>query len=164
MDGRAMILRAVPGLEDQPPAVLLALAGRLTERFVREAWLCREGDPSAALYVLAEGHLGVFRQGAQVAVLGPGAIVGHVGVLSEQPRSAGLRVLGAVTLLELEAGAARALVAEEAAAGAALRRALIVACGRQLREATRALVRLSAQASPAPDAVEAALLAAKGAP
>ena len=162
MDGRALILRGVPGLESVSPEALLVLAEHFGEQFLPSgAWLCREGDASAALYVLAEGHLGVHRRGQRVVVVGPGAVVGHVGALSGQPRSAGLRAEGAVTLLVLSAGVAQALVAAPEA-GAPLRRALIVAHVRQLREATRVLVE-AAQAGGG-RGVEGALLAARGSP
>lgn len=144
MDGRALILQGVPGLEDESLESLLSLASHFGEQFLSSgAWLCRQGDASGALYILAEGHLGVYRRGRRVEVVGPGVVVGHVGALRDQARRAGLRAEGAVTLLVLPAPLARRLVASLEGEGAALRRALIVAHGRQIREATRALVALA---------------------
>ncbi|MEL6348553.1 MAG: cyclic nucleotide-binding domain-containing protein [Myxococcota bacterium] len=158
MDGRAVILRGAPGLHSASPETLLALGERFTVRWIRDRWLCHEGDPSKEMYLLAEGHLGVYRQQKRVTLLGPGVFVGHVGALSGAPRSAGLRASGSVVLLVMDAGQVRAIVRSEAgAAASALRRALIVAYGRQIQEATQALVRL---ASDQPADIADALLAA----
>lgn len=162
MDGRAVILRAVPGFREESPETLLELGQRFTVRLVRDRWLCREGDPSSEMYLLAEGHLGVYRRNRQVALLGPGVFVGHVGALSGQARSAGLKASGAVVVLVMGAQQVRAIVrAETGAAASALRRALIVAYGRQIQEASRALVRLAADQ---PTDLTEALLAASPQP
>ena len=163
MDGRATILRALPGLQEEPVDVLLALGQRFEVSLLRDAWVCRQGDPSDALYVIAEGYLGVYRGGRRLTVLGPGSVVGHVGAFSGAPRSAGLRAEGAAALMVMSAVvAAEILEAEVSAPASALRRALIVSVGRQIREASRALVRLSRQAEDVD--VEAALEEARGLP
>jgi NTE family protein len=163
MDGRATVLSALPGLQDEAPAVLLALADRFEVRLLDRGWLCREGDRSSELYVIIEGHLEVYRSGRRLTALGPGTIVGHVGALSGAPRSAGLRAAGAVALMVMDAEVARTITdVEEGPDAGALRRALLVALGRQLREASRALVKLAEQA-PGADAA-AVLLEARGRP
>lgn len=146
MDGRATVLRALPGLQGEPVGVLLALAERFSVELLSSAWLCREGDPSDRLFVIVEGHLEVYRAGRRLTALGPGTIVGHVGALSGAPRGAGLRAAGPVALMMMSAADARSILDEEVSPEAsALRRALIVALGRQIREASRALVRVASQ-------------------
>ena len=147
-----MILRAVPGLSAESPEVLLALAERFDVQLPQDSWICREGDPSSALYLLAEGHVEVYKRGrssasSRVATLEPGAIFGHVGVLSGGARTAGLKAVGQVVLMVMPARQVHHILdREHTPAASALRRALIVAYIRQIRAATRLLARLSAAA------------------
>ncbi|WP_051848959.1 patatin-like phospholipase family protein [Thiomonas sp. FB-Cd] len=72
--------------------------------------LCRQGEPSDALYVLCSGSLGAFGPGLStdrerlLGVIAPGEIVGELGLLTEQPRSATVRALRDCTLLKLSRG------------------------------------------------------------
>ncbi len=72
--------------------------------------LCRQGDASDALYVLCSGSLGAFGPSLSTArerllgVIAPGEIVGELGLLTEQPRSATVRALRDCTLLKLSRG------------------------------------------------------------
>src|SRR6218665_992263 len=54
--------------------------------------LVREGDKTGKLYVLKSGDLEIVRDGSLVASLGePGAIVGEMSVLLDQPHTATVR-------------------------------------------------------------------------
>jgi len=71
-------------------------------------YVCREGDPSDAMFVIAEGEVEVLRKnerGAEVpvSVLGPGEVAGTMSLFEErQTRSASLRARGPVTLWVLD--------------------------------------------------------------
>jgi len=71
--------------------------------------LMRQGEASDAMYVVAEGRVRVERaddasgQPAVLAELGAGAVVGEMGVLDRQPRSATVAAITAVDALELGA-------------------------------------------------------------
>ena len=47
-----------------------------------------EGDAPTKFYVILEGHVTVHRGGAHVLDLGPGEVVGELGVISMRPRQA----------------------------------------------------------------------------
>jgi NTE family protein len=72
--------------------------------------LCRQGDPSDALYVLCSGSLGAFGPSLStdrerlLGVIAPGETVGELRLLTEQPRSATVRALRDCTLLKLSRG------------------------------------------------------------
>ena len=67
--------------------------------------LMREGDPSDALFVLASGRLQVFvSSGAGeslVGEIGRGEVIGEMGVLTEEHRSATVRALRDSNLLRI---------------------------------------------------------------
>src|SRR4029078_4011551 len=53
--------------------------------------LFHEGDPGDALYVIVEGEVAVQGEGpprVEMARLGPGAFIGEVALMTDQPRSA----------------------------------------------------------------------------
>jgi CRP-like cAMP-binding protein len=67
----------------------------------RGAVLFHEGDPGDALYVIVEGELAVQAEGpprVEMGRLGPGAFIGEVALMTDQPRSA---TVAAVTDAEL---------------------------------------------------------------
>lgn len=70
----------------------------------------REGDPAHALFVLLEGELEVTKRSrrgtdARVAILGPNDTFGEMSLLDMQPRSATVRTLSPVRLVEFGADA-----------------------------------------------------------
>lgn len=70
----------------------------------------REGDPARALFVLLAGELEVTKQSrrgseARVAILGPNDTFGEMSLLDMQPRSATVRTLSPVRLVEFGADA-----------------------------------------------------------
>lgn len=70
----------------------------------------REGDSARALFVLIEGELEVTKQSrrgteARVAILGPSDTFGEMSLLDMQPRSATVRTLSPVRLVEFGADA-----------------------------------------------------------
>jgi CRP-like cAMP-binding protein len=67
--------------------------------------LFHEGDPGDALYVVVEGEVAVMAEGpprVETQRLGPGAFIGEVALLTEQPRSSTVAAVTAAELLRLD--------------------------------------------------------------
>ena len=67
--------------------------------------LFHEGDPGDALYVIVEGEVAVQAEGpprVEMARLGPGAFLGEVALMTDQPRSATVTALGDAELLRID--------------------------------------------------------------
>lgn len=67
------------------------LAKATVERVPAGGWLFREGDAGDALYVVRTGRLEVVRGGVVIRVLGAGAALGELALLTGGPRSASVR-------------------------------------------------------------------------
>ena len=64
------------------------------ERFEKDEVLIEEGSIEKKFFVLAGGRLGVFKDGKQVSeISGRGAVVGELGVILDQPRTATIKAL-----------------------------------------------------------------------
>ncbi len=67
--------------------------------------LFHEGDPGDALYVIVEGEVAVQAEGpprVEMARLGPGAFIGEVALMTDQPRSATISAIGDAELLRID--------------------------------------------------------------
>ena len=88
LDAEVAALRASPifAAVDLPALKRFALAG---ERFDLDAGesLFRIGDPPSSVYFVLSGRFAVKSGGATVAALGPGEIIGEMGVLCNRARS-----------------------------------------------------------------------------
>jgi CRP-like cAMP-binding protein len=88
----ARALAATPLFAGMPSDALQALVANLQlASLERGELLFREGDPSDALYVIVEGEVAVQTRGpprADRSRLGPGAFIGEVALMTDQPRSA----------------------------------------------------------------------------
>ncbi|MCC7542249.1 MAG: Crp/Fnr family transcriptional regulator [Deltaproteobacteria bacterium] len=98
-------LFADPKLE---PAALEQLAAALDARsYPARARIFSEGDPAAAMFVVAKGRVGIFKASGDARVLlaeiGPGACFGELALVDGGMRSADADALDDVDLLELEA-------------------------------------------------------------
>lgn len=77
------------------------------------AWLFRQGDNGDAMYLLARGRLQAWLDSAEtgergprlIAEIGPGEIVGEIGMLAGGQRSAGIRAVRDSLLLRMDAAA-----------------------------------------------------------
>ena len=101
------LLSASPLLSTLSPRVqeeLLAAAE--TSRLPAQEWLFREGEPGDRLYLVRAGRLRVVSEredGARVLrLLGPGAVLGELAVLTGAPRSASVQAVRDAELLEID--------------------------------------------------------------
>ncbi len=99
-------LAATPLFAGLPADTLEALVANLQlVSLVRGDFLFREGDPGDALYVVAEGELSMMAEGpprVEMARLGPGAFIGEVALMTDQPRSATVVALDTSDLLRID--------------------------------------------------------------
>jgi CRP-like cAMP-binding protein len=149
MDYRIEVLRDVPGLTELSPVALARLAEEFEVASYEDQVLCAEGKPADTLYVLAEGNAEVIKSSHdgrkfRVAVLTAGCLFGHLGALSLARRTATVRCLGLVKVLQMSAAHARELLRRgDFAVTSPFRRALIVALGRQLNTASTTTMKLA---------------------
>lgn len=104
-------LRSVALFAGLPEEVFAHLAATLPQRALAPgAIVFREGDAARALFLLLEGELEVTKQSrrgteARVAILGPSDTFGEMSLLDLQPRSATVRTLSPVRIVEFGAEA-----------------------------------------------------------
>ncbi|HEX7839421.1 MAG TPA: cyclic nucleotide-binding domain-containing protein [Kofleriaceae bacterium] len=102
----ARALAATPLFAGMPSVALQALVANLQlVSLERGEVLFRAGDPSDALYVIVEGELSVQGDGpanALVSRLGPGAFLGEVALMTDQPRSATVACVQPAELLRID--------------------------------------------------------------
>lgn len=94
---------------------LRALAGRLAPApFARGDILTRQGDPSNSLYIIVSGRADVFVESdghrARVTELGPGSVVGEMGLMTGEPRSATVVAISPVETFRLDKASFRDLL------------------------------------------------------
>ena len=86
---RLALLRQVPMFADLPDDLLARVDALVTDATVPAGTaLTIEGEPGRQAFIIAEGEAEVIHAGAVVAELGPGALVGEMSLLDNQPRSA----------------------------------------------------------------------------
>ena len=104
------------------------LADATERRLDAREWLFREGDAAESCFVLVTGRLEVVVDAADgprvVRVLGPGAAIGELAILTGEPRSASVRALRDSKLLELDGERFAALLGRDPAFAAGLAREL----------------------------------------
>ncbi len=134
----ADFLGHVPILAPLAPEVLSAIAERSTQvRLGAGEWLFRAGDDADALYVVRAGRLEVVggEDERVMRVLGRGAALGELALLTSMPRSASVRAARDSDLIAIGREDFERLLAEEPGVSLALTRAL----GAQLRESVGTL-------------------------
>jgi CRP-like cAMP-binding protein len=82
-------LTAIPLFSELSEAEAHRLAAFATETSVADGQiLMKEGDYSTELIAIEEGTADVIQKGTKVASLGPGNLIGEMGLLSREPRNA----------------------------------------------------------------------------
>ncbi len=128
-------LRRIPAFADLPDADLQRIAALATELSVPAGKaLVREGDWSYEMLAIEEGRAEVLRGGARIADLGPGDVVGEIGVMDASPRSATVVATSPMLLITLDRWSVKKLVRQAPDAVDHLRR---VADERRRRDAER---------------------------
>jgi CRP/FNR family cyclic AMP-dependent transcriptional regulator len=107
------------------------------ERLAAGTVLTREGAAGGIAYILASGQAEVVRGKRRLAVLGPGDVVGELSLIDGQPRSATVRALTDLEVLEIDARDLRRLLRQ----APAVTHKLLEALAERLRH-TDTLVRL----------------------
>lgn len=129
----ADIFSAVTG-EDLAPVAMVAEE----IRFVAGETFIQKGGPSDCLYVIIDGEAGVIRNGAgRAMVRGPGSVLGEMGILADQPRSADCVAMTGILALKVERDDFLELLAERPP----LALGVIKVLTRRLTEATQVLSR-----------------------
>jgi CRP-like cAMP-binding protein len=99
-------LAATPLFAGLPKEALESLVAHLTLVTLEEgAALFHEGDPGDALYVIVEGEVAVQAEGpplVEMARMGPGAFIGEVALMTDQPRSATVTATQTSELLRID--------------------------------------------------------------
>ncbi|HEX4452627.1 MAG TPA: cyclic nucleotide-binding domain-containing protein [Kofleriaceae bacterium] len=112
----AETLASTPLFSGMSQEALEALVAELTlVHLVKDEALFHEGDPGDALYVIVEGELSVQAEGpprVEMARLGPGAFLGEVALMTDQPRSATVTALGDAELLRIDRATLAHVLAE----------------------------------------------------
>lgn len=90
--------------------LLAVLQGLSVLRFKDREVVVRQGDPGRSLYLVAAGELVVFTTDAagkhqELARLREGNLFGEMALLTDQPRTASVAVMGEATIIELEKSA-----------------------------------------------------------
>src|SRR5579859_3113417 len=103
----ASLLARTPLFADLEPEELLALGADARRRGYRKGdYLCRQGDPGEALFVLMDGRVKVFvtsEEGDEMilATLRPPDVFGELALIDGGPRSASIQALEPSSVLTL---------------------------------------------------------------
>jgi len=93
--------------------------------------LTRQGAAGGIAYILASGQAEVLKGNRRLAVLGPGDVVGELSLIDGKPRSATVRALTDLEVLEIDARDLRRLLRQ----APAVTRKLLEALSERLRQA-----------------------------
>ena len=133
------VLRNVPLFSGFADDQLATLTQVVTRRSVpRGSMLMAQGDQSDSLYIIISGRLKVMMGDAEgkeviLAMLGPGEIVGEMGLIDDSPRSATVTAVEPSELLSISKREFRRCLAENFDMAMGVMRGLV----RRLREADR---------------------------
>jgi CRP/FNR family cyclic AMP-dependent transcriptional regulator len=95
-------LTAIPIFSELSPEEARRLATFATETSAAEGQiLLKEGDYSVELIAIEEGTADVLQGGSRIASLGPGDLIGEMGLLERQPRNADVIASSPMRLLRL---------------------------------------------------------------
>ena len=122
------LLKGVPVLSGLPAELRSAIAERATITTLPAGeWLFHQGEVGDVMYVVLSGRVEVVLEqpdGEVVRVLGRGGVVGELAILTEAPRSAGVRARRDTELLALDRARFVELLTEEARFAMSLTREL----------------------------------------
>lgn len=143
------VLERVELFRPIPPAGLARLAERgVSRRFAAGEVLMRQDEPSQTMFVILEGRVRVERamedgRTVPLAELGPGDVVGEMGLLDAAPRSATVTALEDARVLEIHATVLKVVLIEHPAVSTTLLRIL----SRRLRSTDELVEEMSREQS-----------------
>lgn len=88
-------LAVLGGCSEQQLQRISALTTRVSLPAGRD--ICTQGTVGRECFLIADGDVSVRKAGHEVAVLGPGAVVGEMALISQQPRTATVTTLTPTT-------------------------------------------------------------------
>ena len=144
------LLRGVPFFAEIEPAKLKLLAF-MSERvgFDDGKFLCRQGDPGDAAYLIIEGEVEIVLEDPAgpltVATIGANEIVAEMAILCDAPRNASVRAKGRVVALRISKEPFKRMVREFPAMAVSIMRELaqrLDSTNNQLRTALSEVRRL----------------------
>ena len=128
------LLREVPMFADLPDHLLARVDALVTDALVPAGTaLTVQGEPGRQAFIIAEGEAEVIVGDEVVAEIGPGALVGEMSLLDNQPRSATVVAKTYLHVLVMEPRQFGALFADPHTA-----QWIAASLSRRLREASRA--------------------------
>ena len=109
--------------------------------------LCREGDKSTEMYILLAGEVSVRRNDVTLATVQPVEVIGEMGLISGQPRSAKVEATRNATLIVLNKLTFDVALKKDADSAAKVFRNMLKTVCHRLRDANDRLLQLEGQAS-----------------
>jgi len=140
----------------EPQALAQVIASGTPRSLADDQLLYQQGAPSTGMAFLVAGTLRVERPDAQgrprrLASIQAPALVGHMGVVDRERRSASVTTEGPVTVIELESRVFDHLVQDDSDRGFALRQVILVSLARRLTLANARLRELTEPPLPPAD-------------
>lgn len=109
---KVALLKQASIFENTPDNVLAAVASIATEvHLLSGAELMRQGDTADDFFVVIDGELVATINGATIATMGPGEMVGELGIFNDEPRAADVTATSDAMLLSLHRGELTELMA-----------------------------------------------------
>jgi HEAT repeat protein len=123
---RVIFLRRVPLFAELPPQDLQPIAAAAEEHvFSADEVIAERGEPGDTTYILVEGQVRVIGpRDEELAIRGPGEVIGEMAVISSRPRVASLVTATDVRVLELHKAAFEAILRERPETALAMMRLL----------------------------------------
>ena len=142
------LLVAHPSRGVKPAALTQVLESLEVESYENGDLLCTEGDPGDSMYFLLYGAIRVTRkdqngQDRELVTMSAPALIGHMALVDNSPRSATCRASGTTQVAPLDRRLYHTILSEPSARGTA-RRMLLTSLTRQLETATGKLRKLIA--------------------
>ncbi len=95
-------LTAIPLFSDLSPEEAKRLSAFATETSMAQGQiLMKQGDYSTELIAIEEGTADVIRDGSKIASLGPGDLIGEMGLLEREPRNADVIATSPMRVIKL---------------------------------------------------------------
>ncbi len=101
----------------------------------------KEGELGSSLFIIKSGEIKVYKTDVlgdvDIAILGPGTLVGEMALIDNKPRSANVKAAGAVVLLELTAENYHEFLKQHPAVAVKFMNIIMNILVKRLREATK---------------------------